>query len=70
LSGDRVLATISFRGIAAGTSSIDFYVSGRPAPGTSSISEIFSDSDPNAAASVDYVPDVTGLASIRVRRSR
>jgi len=68
VSGEEVLATISFRAHAPGVSSIDFYVAARKAPGDS-YSFVSSSSDPAGAAAVEFVPDVPGEASMEVGRA-
>jgi len=68
IAGDVVLATLSFRASAAGTSSIDFYVAARPAPGSGSFSQVTSASDPAGASAVTFHPDAPGVASLRVTR--
>jgi hypothetical protein len=67
VSQDETLATFSFRALRRGTSSIDFHVISRPAPGAT-FSELFSATDPTAALIVAFEPDTPGLASIKVRR--
>jgi len=70
IAGDRVLATISFRAVAPGSGSIDFFVRTRPSPGTASYSRVTSAADPNGAAAVEFEPDLPGVAAIKVVRER
>jgi hypothetical protein len=68
IGGEQVLATISFRGIAVGTSPIFFYDLSNRSPGTASFSDLTSSTDPNAALMVEFVPDAAGQASIEIER--
>lgn len=68
IAGERVLATLSLRGLAKGTSSVDFYVRTRPAPGSGSYSQVTSNADPGGADAVIFDPDSPNAATIEVGR--
>jgi hypothetical protein len=68
IAGDRVLATLSLRGIAKGSTSVDFYVKTRPAPGGGSYSQVTSSADPGGADAVSFDPDSPNAAVIEVGR--
>jgi hypothetical protein len=67
ISGDVVLASVTFRARARGSSSLLFHVAANPGPG-GSVSRVTSTADPAGAAAVTYDPEVTGVAVVEVRR--
>lgn len=67
IAGERILATVTFRALRKGTSTLDFHVAARP-NGSGSFSQVLSASDPPGAAAVSFTPDQPDLALIRVRR--
>jgi hypothetical protein len=67
ISGDVVLASVTFRARARGSSPLLFHVVANPGPG-GSVSRVTSTADPAGAAAVTYDPEATGVAVVEVRR--